>query len=212
MSEKAKLTFEELVEQVKDPAMLHALAAKHGLKIASPEGKKEEKKVERKMPTIEIPEDADMPTMAKALNSFFGGMTKYMEERLTDTQLEVKKEVSQSKQEEAATKVRTFAKDKKDFEKLIPFIEPYYNTGKYTIEEAYEMGKRASGETGKDTPAPKKEEEIPTRLSKTSESSDVSVEKAKPLNIRDAAKKNLDTLLKDIPLGDDPTNDDDKVD
>jgi hypothetical protein len=210
-----KLSFDELVAQIKDPAMLHALAAKHGLKVV---GQGEEKKValevkKKDRPKIEIPEDADMPTMIKALNKGLNDLSSFMDENVQESKLEVKHELRQSKEQETSEKVRKFAKDKKDFEELIPMIEPFFNTGKYTIEEAYELGRKASGK-GVEGKGETKEtsKESPTRMSKSSENTDdIPIEKAKPLNVRDSVKKNLAVLLKDVKLGEDPTKDDDEV-
>lgn len=211
-TEEKKPSFEEVMEMLKDPAILHAAAAKHGLKVVSPEAKKEEKK-ERKLPAFEIPEDADMPTLIKGLNKALGSIFTHVSETIEESKGELKGEVVKSKQEETANKVREFAKKNKDFEELIPFIEPYFNTGKYSIEEAYEMGKRASGKAVEKKEEKKSASETPPRLSKTSENDDEETTPAKPISVRDAAKKNLDKILKDLPAGEeDPLGEKDKLD
>ena len=189
-----KLSYEELMKQLNDPALLQAAAAKLGLKISAPENKKVEK---RELPSFEIPEDADMPTLIKSLNKGFAQVFSHIDGRLEEGVGAVKNEVVKSKEEETRAKVQKFAKEHKDFEELIPMIEPFFATGKYSIEEAYELGRKASGKApeGKET---KKDTETPPRLSKTSDNADIELEKAKkPLSARDAAKINLDKLLKE---------------
>lgn len=210
--DKKAPSFDEVMEMLKDPAILHAAAAKHGLKVSAPESEKKETK-KRELPSIEIPEDADLPTMIKALNQGLKQISTFVESRASEAETNARGEILKSKEEETRATVQKFAKSKKDFEKLIPFIEPFFNTGKYSIEEAYTLGKRASGEkVEEDKPTKKSGEEPPPRMSKTSENEDVPTKPAKSISARESAKKNLDKILSETKLGDDdPLDEKDEI-
>lgn len=193
-TEKKELSFQELMEHLKDPALLQAAATKFGFKLA-PAQEQKPKKEQKPLELEAIPDDADMPTLIRALNKNLSQVFTHVDTRLNDTVETARQEVVRSKEDQTKEQIRKFAKEHKDFEELIPMIEPFFATGKYSIEEAYELGRKASGKSGKETPG-KNTDDVPPRQAKSSENGDTDLEKAKkPLSIREAAKKNLETIL-----------------
>lgn len=201
-NETPKLSYQELLEQLKDPALLQAAALKSGFELTKPKEQSAAPK-KREIPKFEIPtakedgSDVTMADIATALQKGMNDMMQYMNGTVEDRVGSVKAELNEAKQSDVRAKVQKFAKEHKDFEELIPFIEPFFNAGR-DIEEAYTLGRRAAGKTDKPAPttAPANSPSV-----KSDEGLDPNaIEGArKPLNVRDAAKKNLNALLEKDP-------------
>lgn len=194
--EKKELTYEELMEKLRDPALLQAAATRMGMKV---EAVAAPAKKERKLPKIEIPENASPEDIIKAMNEGFASMAKFMQEDTEEKTSSVRQEASQREQAKLVKEIKEFAKSKKDFDELVPMIEPFFNTGKYTIQEAYELGRKASGKAPEKVASKPQEEETPINLSlsKTSEEDGVrSTLSAKPKSVRESAKKNLEDIIR----------------
>jgi hypothetical protein len=195
--EKKELSFDELMEKLRDPALLQAAAAKAGLVLAAP--KREEAAKKREMPKLELPEDATPAQIAEAFNKGLQNLVGFFQAETEEKTSAVRQEVSRNEQAKIAKDIKAFATSKKDFDELLPMIEPFWNTGKYSIQEAYELGRKASGK------APEKAAGSSTTvtpaadtvvLSKTSEEDGTrSALTAKPKSIRETAKESLNNIL-----------------
>ena len=195
--EKKDLSFDELMEKLRDPALLQAAAAKAGLVLAAP--RREEGSKKREMPKIELPEDATPAQIAEALNKGLQNLVGFFQAETEEKTSAVRQEVGRNEQAKIAKEIKEFAKGKKDFDELLPMIEPFWNTGKYSIQEAYELGRKASGKApekaaGSSTTGTPAVETV--SLSKTSEEDGSrSTLTAKPKSIRETAKESLNNLL-----------------
>lgn len=194
--EKKDLSFDELMEKLRDPALLQAAAAKAGLVLAAP--KIEEAPKKRELPKIELTDDATPAQIAEALNKGLQNLVGFFQAETEEKTASVRQEVSRNEQAKIAKEIKEFAKSKKDFDELLPMIEPFWNTGKYSIQEAYELGRKASGKAPEKAAASSKTETATetVNLSKTSEEDGTrSSLTAKPKSIRETAKESLNNIL-----------------
>lgn len=215
--EKKQLTYEELMEQLKDPSILHALAAKHGMRMVKEgEQQKEEvpppKKVKER-PKLVIPEDAEIKDVIAAMAKHSEDLSAYYEELLQSKSDEVRGEIKQTEERRLLKEVREFAAKHKDFDSLVPIIQPLVSSGKYQLEEAYNLARKAKG-LPEEKPAneqhpPKRK---PSSFSTADEGGERSTElKPKVTSIRDAAKNNLSKILAEFPDGEKALSEDPEV-
>jgi len=193
--EKKDLSFDELMEKLRDPALLQAAAAKAGLVLAAP---KQQEQKKREMPKIELSEDATPAQIAEAFNKGLQNLVGFFQAETEEKTSAVRQEVSRNEQAKIAKEIKTFATSKKDFDELLPMIEPFWNTGKYSIQEAYELGRKASGKAPEKVSSSSSAEKLADTvvLSKTSEEDGTrSVLTAKPKSIRETAKESLNNIL-----------------
>ena len=204
-----QLTYEELLEQLKDPSILHAVAAKHGMKVVK-EGERERKqpvpepKKLRERPKLVIPEDAELKDVVQALSKHTEDLTSYYEDLVASKSEEVTQQVRGVEERQLLKDVRAFAAKHKDFDSLVPVIEPLVSSGKYGLEEAYKLARKAKGlpeeEGGQKTPEPSKEKPKISSFSSADEGGDAKTDlKPKVTTIRDAAKNNLSKILSEMP-------------
>lgn len=204
-------SFDEVMEKLKDPAILQAAATRMGLRLEAPRAPEKKK---RELPKIELEEGASPEDLAKALNKGFVDFINFMQEDMEEKTMSVRQEVSQKESAKLAKEVRDFAKSKSDFNELLPMIEPFFNTGKYTIQEAYELGRKASGKTENKETKPEKTEVVTPvlDLSKTSEEDGTrSSLTAKPKSIKEVAKAGLEEILRKSENTSDALNDGDAL-
>ena len=197
------MTREELIAQLNDPALLEEAAAKLGMKVS-----KEVKPAKRELPKFDIPEDAELPAIVKALNTGLNSFVSFMQGSMEDTRGEVTNRITEDKKASVASEVKAFAKKHPDFEQLVKFVEPYWKAGE-TLDEAYKLGKAAAVGSGwKPAKAKGADEETVdesgkpvvkkvNRSIRTDEGSEIEQsETRKPTRtVKDAAKQNLDALL-----------------
>lgn len=196
---------QELLKQLNNPVLLRAAAEQAGFKLEPREKPPEKRQIAR--PKIEIPEDADTTTMLQAIMKGIQDLTGYVDERLNETHGELENRFQEDKRQQLITQVNKFKKSHPDFEELLPFVNPFWQTGQYTLEEAYELGRRASGKSGKTQKSRETDESeldesrppvTPLRAGEAGVTGDEPARKKGPLSFRDAARENLKLLIKEV--------------
>jgi len=143
--EKKKLSWEELMAQITDPNMAHAIAAKFGKKFADdvlPPSKKIEAK---KRPELVLPEDGDQEKTNKALIDYIKELTSYMDGRIEERTTEVRGEMQAKESAKIAKEIQQFKATHNDFDKYVEDIDALWVTGRYTLEECYKKALKANG-------------------------------------------------------------------
>ena len=64
------VSMDQLIAALKDPEKLRVVMAATGM-VPAGVSKPTEKPAKRTIPTLDLPEDADMPTLVQGLNKFF---------------------------------------------------------------------------------------------------------------------------------------------
>jgi len=200
--EEKKLTFDELMAQINDPSIAHAVAAKFGFKLEKPGLPPPEKKEKKELPKLEIPEDASPADIAKLVNEHTLKVAAYYEEIAEAKTKAVRAEFESKEQAEIARKIDTFKATHKNFNDVIDVMDALWVTGKYTLEEAYEKACKAKGvePTGPEFEEKKSKESAAggTKISsiKSSEEAGSAAESkvAKVTSLHDAVKTSLDEL------------------
>lgn len=217
MADEKKLSYDELLEQLKDPSILHAVAAKHGMKVVKDGEEKVEvppvkKAAER--PKFSLPKDASTEDMISGLVGHIEKLTDYYENIVASKTDEVRGEFKTFGEQQLLKEVRTFAKSHKHFDELVPIIQPLVSSGKYTLEEAYGVALKSKGLTdGEPAKGEKSKEEKPpekkiSSFKSTDEGGTPPTElKSKVKSVRDAASQNLSKILADLPDGEAALND-----
>jgi hypothetical protein len=150
--ETKKLSVEELMNALNDPSLVYAAAAKHGLKVVSPADEHRaalpEPKKRKERPVFSVPEDAEVKDIVKSVAEYLTKQTEYLEEFAGSKSEEVRGEFRMTEERKQLNKIKDFAKTKPDFNEHIPIMEPLVASGKYTVEEAYEIASKAKPGAG----------------------------------------------------------------
>lgn len=199
-----EISMDQLVSKLKDPAMLAAIATTMGLEVKRPEKpveKPEDKEPE--LPVIEIDPDASKEDLIAALNKMGAALKGYIDQKTTKVEQKAEGVVKQTEEARVGTMVNEFKAKNADWNELLPVLDPLWRSGKYTLDEAAKLARKAMGKPeptskksgegdGKNKPRSIKLDATPTGDKNTLR---------KPIQtIRDAAKINLDKIMKDRGL------------
>jgi len=191
------LSFQELLVQLKDPSLLQAAAAKHGMKIVPAQGNPQPTKKEETLekPSFNIGKIKSFDELAQALNTQFQAGFDYLEKRQEQSFKSYQESQANAAAQQEQSKVRQFIDDKLGgdedlYMKVFPTLKKLYSGD---IEKDFA---RACKADGVENPLEKKEEVQDEKPDKTSSSREVSSPasiKSDEIN-RDDLEPKIDTV------------------
>lgn len=208
------VTIEQILAKLNDPETLRMVMAAKGIGTSKPQDATKPAKKSLEKPTINIPEDADLPGIIKALNEFLPKVVAYNEDVVGERVDSVETKVRDSEASKFQRVIEEFkAKVGVDnFAKAMKIMVPLYDSGKHTLEESYTIAAKSMGlENPFDTSAKKRpsvssataNESKAIPQVKTSSNNSPKLEKLddKPVSIKDAVAKNFEALTAELEDG-----------
>lgn len=142
-------SYRKVVELLNDPKEVMAAAARLGLKVSSAQEQAKKEPAIAEPEVVELPEDAQPKDIIAAFNEALKRQREYLTTTHKAELENVKKSQIEAERAKQSQTIQQFAQKATHFKELFNDIEAFYNTGKFSIEEAY---KKALKLNDKDDP------------------------------------------------------------